>query len=152
MNGLDGLAACVGNWCGSNTLQDPNSGRPEESPSTLAVTPVLGGRFVRLDYTWFYQGKPQEGSLLVGFEPRSGAVSGHWIDTWHMGRKAMACVGGPPAAGMISITGSYAAPTGPDWCWRIVVTSDGDTLRVTHTNIAPDGKEEPAAQGVYSRS
>ena len=45
---------------------------------TLSVTPVLGGRFIRVDYTWGYQGKPQEGALLVGFDPKSGEVSGHW--------------------------------------------------------------------------
>ena len=72
MNPVEGLAALAGNWSGTNTLQDPNTGKPEESPSTVTVTPILGGRFVRLDYTWGYQGTPQEGSLLVGFD--SGEV------------------------------------------------------------------------------
>ena len=74
-------------------LQDPNTGKPDESPSTLTVTPVLGGRFVRLDYTWVYGEKPQEGSLLVGFDGPSQAVSRYWIDAWHMGSKAMKCGG-----------------------------------------------------------
>jgi hypothetical protein len=60
MSALDGLAACAGSWRGSNTLEDPNTGRPEESSSTMAVMPVLGGRFVRLDNTWSYQGQPQD--------------------------------------------------------------------------------------------
>jgi hypothetical protein len=45
---------------------------------------VLGGRFVRLDCTRGHRDKPHEGSLLVGFAPKTGEVSGHWIDTWHM--------------------------------------------------------------------
>jgi hypothetical protein len=77
VNPVEALTAVAGQWNGSNTLQDPNTGKPEESPSTATLAPVLGGRFVRLDYTWGYQGKPQEGSLLVGFEPKSGEVSGH---------------------------------------------------------------------------
>ena len=81
---LEALTTRAGSWRGTNTLQDPNTGRPEESPSTLNVTPVLGGRFVRLDYTWGYQGQPQEGSLPVGFDPKTGEVSGHWIDNWHI--------------------------------------------------------------------
>jgi hypothetical protein len=151
VNPVEALTAVAGQWSGSNTLQDPNTGKPEESPSTVTVTPVLGGRFVRLDYTWGYQGKPQEGSLLVGFEPKSGEVSGHWIDTWHMGRKVLACLG-TAAAGTVAVRGSYAAPPGPDWGWRIEIAPGDDGLRITHTNIYPDGKEELAAEGVYSRA
>src|SRR5262249_1570333 len=73
-NALEGLTACAGSWRGTNTLQDANTGKPEASPSTVTVTPVLAGRFIRLDYTWGYQGKPQEGSLLVGFDPKIGEV------------------------------------------------------------------------------
>ena len=152
MNALEGLTTCAGTWRGTNTLQDPNTGRPEESPSMLTVTPVLGGRFVRLDYTWGYQGRPQEGSLLVGFDPKTGEVSGHWIDTWHMGRIALVCLGSSPAEGKISVRGSYAAPPGPDWGWRIETTTSDDTVRITHTNIDADGKEDLAAEGVYSRA
>jgi hypothetical protein len=152
MRTFDRLGACAGSWRGTNTLQDPNSGRPEESSSTLAVTPVLGGRFVRVDYAWSYQGEPQEGSLLVGCDPQSGEVSGHWIDTWHMGPKVMTCLGKTSTGGTISVTGSYAAPPGPDWGWRIELAPRDDSLRITHINIDPDGKEVLAAEGVYTRS
>jgi len=115
MNALERLTACAGSWRGTNTLQDPNTGKPEESPSTVAVTPVLAGRFIRLDYTWGHQGKPQEGSLLVGFDPKIGEVSGHSIDTWHMGWIVMNCLGPSPVEGNLAIGGPYAAPPGPDW-------------------------------------
>jgi hypothetical protein len=105
MNALQGLTACAGSWRGTNTLQDPDTGRPEGSPSTLTVTPVLAGRFIRVDYTWGYQGKPQEGSLLVGFDPKIGEVSGHWIDTWHMGWIAMNCLGRSPVDGTLEADG-----------------------------------------------
>src|SRR3954447_22519485 len=136
MNPVEALAACAGGWHGANTLQDPNTGQPEESPSTVTVTQVLGCRFVRLDYTWGYQGKPQEGSLLVGFDPQSGAASGHWADTWHMGRLVMSCVG-KAEGGVIAVRGSYAAPPGPDWGWRIEIAPGAHALRITHTNIFP---------------
>src|SRR5262245_11560197 len=152
MNALEGLTTCAGTWRGTNTLQDPNTGRPEESPSTLTITPVLGGRFVHLDYTWGYQGRPQEGSLLVGFDPKTGEVSGHWIDTWHMGRIALHCLGSSPAAGKIAVRGSYAAPPGPDWGWRIEATTSDDGVRITHTNIDAEGTEDLAAEGTYSRA
>jgi cytidine deaminase len=151
MNAFDGLRQCAGNWRGTNVLQDPTSGKPDESASTLHVTPVLGDRFIRLDYTWRYQDKPQEGSLLVGLDPKTGEVSGHWIDTWHMGRIAMDCRGSLPADGGVVIRGSYAAPPGPDWGWRIDINTNDDTVRIMHTNADPAGKEEPAVEGVYTR-
>jgi Protein of unknown function (DUF1579) len=151
VNPVESLAACAGSWRGANTLQDPNTGKPEESPSTVTVTPVLDGRFVRLDFTWAYQGKPQEGSLLVGFDPKSGEVSGHWIDSWHMGRAVLACKG-TAAEGTIAVRGSYAAPPGPDWGWRIEITPGSEALRITHTNIDADGTEDLAVEGIYSRA
>jgi len=151
MNALDGLTTCAGSWRGTNTLHDPSTGKPEESPSTLNVPPVLGSRFVRVDYTWGYRGKPQEGSLLIGFDPKTGEVSGYWIDSWRVGRKAMSCLGTILAGSAISIKGSYAAPPGPDWGWKIEIAPMGDSLRVMHTNIDPDEKAERAADGVYAR-
>ena len=55
------------------------------------------------------------------------------------------------AEGTITVRGSYAAPPGPDWGWRIETTPRADALRITHTNIDADGKDL-AAEGVYSRS
>ena len=153
MDAFELLAACAGSWRGANTLHDPHSGRPEESPSTLQVTPVLAGRFVRLDYTWSYQGKPQEGSLLVGSDPKTGEISGHWIDAWHNDRKVVACLGASPDGRTLSVRGSYAAPPGPDWGWRIEITpGEPGRLRIAHLNVDPGGNEEPAAEGVYSRA
>jgi hypothetical protein len=153
MNGIDGLVACAGNWRGTNPLHDPTSGRPDETPSELSVTPVLGGRFLRLDYTWTYRGSPQEGSLLVGFDPGAREVSGHWIDSRHMGRKVMACFGPAAADGTVSVKGSYAAPSGPDWGWRIDITPrSGDSVKVVHINIDPEGSEYPAVEAAYSRA
>jgi hypothetical protein len=66
MSALEWLAARAGNWRGTNRLNDPHTRAAEESPATASVTPVLGGRFIRFNYTWGYQGSPQEGSLLFG--------------------------------------------------------------------------------------
>jgi hypothetical protein len=52
MGALDGLIACAGRWRGSNRLHDPTTGSPEDAPATAIVAPLLGDRFVRLDYTW----------------------------------------------------------------------------------------------------
>lgn len=149
---LDELIACAGTWQGTSTLQDPTSGMAEESPSTATVTPVLDGRFVRVDYTWSYGDKPQEGSLLIGYQRKAETATGHWIDTFHNSDKVMACAGTVPEGGPLSLRGSYPAPPGPDWGWRIDVLPEGDTLRIVHYNIWPEGKEELAVDSRYSRA
>ncbi len=90
MNSLDTLKACAGSWHGTSTLHEA-PGKSEESSSTAVLTAILGGRFVRLDYVWGYQGAPQEGSLLIGYDKESGTVTAHWIDSWHMSNKVLAC-------------------------------------------------------------
>ncbi len=86
------LAACAGQWHGVSKLQDPHNHLADESSSTATITSILSGRFVRLDYTWAYRGSPQEGSLLVGCDSQAGKITAHWIDSWHMSDKVMACV------------------------------------------------------------
>jgi hypothetical protein len=151
---LQALLACAGAWKGTSTLRDPHTSLHEESPGTLLVAPILGDRFVRLDYTWKYQDKPQEGSLLVGYDPGTRTISGHWIDTWHMGHAAMILLGAEPEGATLRLSGSYAAPPGPDWGWRIEITAAAgvDALRITMVNIWPEAKKEEAAvEAVYTR-
>ncbi len=150
MSALEGLAAAAGSWRGTSTLQDPMRGVADASDSTATVTPVLGGRFVRIDYTWAYDGAPQEGSLLLGFQKKTDTLTAHWIDSWHNGDGAMACQGRAADGGPLTVRGSYPAPPGPDWGWRIDVAPDGrDALRITHYNVWPEGKEELAVESVY---
>jgi hypothetical protein len=59
--------------------------------------------------------------------------------------------GGQPQEGLLVVRnaalGSYAAPEGPDWGWRIVIGSDGpDELHLLMYNIAPDGGVYPAVE------
>jgi len=152
MQPLQQFAAYTGRWQGNNKLQDPLTNSPEDSPATATLTTLLGGRFLRLDYTWVYQDAPQEGSLLLGYDADAVQVTAHWIDSWHMGDKVMACKGSATSAGEISVRGSYAAPPGPDWGWRITITPhQGQRLQMVMNNIWPEGKEELAVEADYTR-
>jgi hypothetical protein len=69
-----------------------------------------------------------------------------------MGKKVMACQGSAQDGGTLSVRGSYAAPPGPDWGWKIDISPDsGQRIRISHFNIDPDGKEHPAVIGLNSR-
>jgi hypothetical protein len=151
VNGVEDLAVCAGSWRGSNVLEDPHSGRPEESAATATVTPLLGGRFARIDYTWGYQGKPQEGSLLLGPDEETGVVRGYWFDSWHQSGKIMLFEGPKPSGEPLSLRGSYPAPPGPDWGWRIELSPSGSRLVMRMFNVTPDGQEQRAVEAAFSR-
>jgi hypothetical protein len=152
MNVLDVLIASAGRWAGKNRLMDPHTNSVDESPGTAIVTPGLGDQSVRIDYTWAYHGSPQEGSLLIGYDASRGLITSQWIDSWHMGDKAMACEGPVVAGEPISVRGSYAAPAGPDLGWRIIVAIKDQRLQVAMHNITPDGREDLAVEAEYSRA
>lgn len=143
------LAACTGRWTGTNRLHDPFTGKPEDSSSTLTVTPVLQGTFLRVDYAWSYQGKPQEGSIVFGADAEKGEVNAQWIDTWHMAQKAMSC-SGPAESGRLEVRGSYACPPGPDWGWRMEFRlTPGHALQILMFNVSPEGQAAPAVEASY---
>jgi Protein of unknown function (DUF1579) len=148
---IDPLLACTGRWSGNSTLRDPQNGILEECHSTALVAPVLGGRFARFDYTWRYKDSPQEGSILLGVDPRRKICRAAWIDSWHMGHSLMDCTGGS-AGSYLSVRGSYPAPPGPDWGWRIDLGPQDDSIfRLVMYNVSPQGEEELAVDATYTR-
>lgn len=114
--------------------------------------PILDGRFVRLEYTWAHHGTAQAGELLIGYEAEKGVFTCHWVDTWHMGDKLMACWSTTEDDDIISVLGSFSNPDGPDWGWRIdVIPEVAESLSVTMFSISPEEQEFPAVEAHYTR-
>lgn len=151
MADLSKLKSAAGNYKGTNTLHDPHTNKPDNTSSNLNLTPILNGRFVRIDYSWSYQNAPQEGSMLVGFEPDEKSVTIHWIDTWHMSNKVLALQGSAESDGSMNALGTYPAPPDPDWGWRIVIEPADKSLKIKMFNISPQGDEYPAVEASYNR-
>ena len=150
---LERLTASAGAWQGTSTLQDPGRLEPETTPSSLTITPILNGRFVRLDYTWSYKGAPQAGSMLVGHQKSAKTISIHWIDTWHNSDNVMAMSAPAETSSLLTVRGSYPAPPGPDWGWKIALTPDVDgRVRIVMHNVSPEGEEYLAVEGEYTRA
>lgn len=145
------LSACAGTWRGQNRLHDPHTNQPADSPSQLTVTPMGNGQFVRVDYTWAYRGQPQEGSILIAGDAGANSLVGHWFDTWHQRFPIMALSGAGRPDGTTSLRGSYAAPPGPDWGWRIELAPQSDQVQMRMFNIWPEGREDPAVEASYQR-
>ncbi|MDQ5870588.1 MAG: DUF1579 domain-containing protein [Acidobacteriota bacterium] len=154
MSMLEDLLALAGKWSGTYRLIVDPADPVRVSPSTLLVAPIAGARFARFDYQWGYEGQPQDGSLLVGYEKERGVVTAVWVDSWHMASKAMVCEGSSGlGGGRVELRGTYAAPPGPDWGWRTVLDrGQGDTFRMVMYNVSPDGHEDLAVEAVYRRS
>jgi hypothetical protein len=147
------LASLVGRWRGTSRLLTPWATPPEHrSDSTAEVTMVAGGRFATIAYTWAYEGKPCEGFLLVGRETGRDVAHASWVDSWHQSDRPLTCEGTVDEAGVVAVRGTYAAPTGPDWGWRIVLDAPDDaSFRLVMYNVTPDGEESLAVENHYSR-
>lgn len=152
MSLLNPIQRLAGSWRGTNRLWLSPESPAFESPATAVIGPAGGGKFVRLDYTWQYEGKSQEGSILYGGNSQRQRIEAVWIDSWHMGEGMMMCQGNSEADGTVVVRGLYAAPTGPDWGWSTsVIPVDVQTFRLRMDNIQPDGTAMRAVEVLFTR-
>jgi hypothetical protein len=152
MQGLDSLAAVSGRWKGTYRLWEPGA-LAQRSQSAMRVVAVIGGRLIRMDYTWSYGAEAQEGSLLIGWEAKKRLITAVWVDSWHMGDKSMMCKGAADRNGVIVVRGSYAVRGSRNWGWRTLIKpSPGRSIRMSMYNVSPGGKEELAVKATFAKS
>src|SRR5215204_1645358 len=142
------LTDLVGNWKGTNRLHAPWMPEPLQlSASTAMVRSKMNGQFLSIDYTWSFEGEPQEGMLILGCDSKSDAVQAVWTDSWHSKDVLMLCNGSRDENGRISVIGYYAVPEHPDWGWRTEITPAGaGSFRYAMYNVSPEGEEEIAVE------
>jgi hypothetical protein len=118
------LGKLIGEWSGTNILR-LSSLTPSEysSPSHLSIPQAAKGKVLMFTYTWNHESSLQEGTLLVGYNKKQNSATAAWVDSWHMDSNVIFCYGTINAQGMIDLRGSYKAPPGPDWGWRMIITS-----------------------------
>jgi hypothetical protein len=152
MSTSETLKKFMGNWSGANRLWLSPREAVRESETMARVAPAARGQFVTLQYTWVDDGHSQEGLILIGVVEPLKLARAVWVDSWHMGDKFMVCEGKVSDNGVISMTGSYAAPEGPDWGWRIEIDPGrADSFDLVMFNITPEGEEALAVQASYQR-
>ncbi|HUG28473.1 MAG TPA: DUF1579 family protein [Gemmatimonadales bacterium] len=148
------LAGLIGAWTGTNHLWFRPGEPGFESPTTVTVAPTAQGTATLLQYTWSHEGTPHAGAMLILHQATTAeqdAVT--WVDSFHTAAGLMHFRGGMNADGTFSVIGSYGAPEGPPWGWRIVLTPAADgqfTMRMY--NITPDGQEVLAVEATYRKS
>jgi len=159
MAGLGALARLAGEWTATYQLRgDPSF--ESDTPSSATVEPLVGGRFVRIDYTWdeidhLKENGPQEGSLLVAFEPEPapGVATVAWIDGWHNDARIMVSAGVLLDNGGVDVRGSYPdKPEYAGWGWRTMLEPTADGWTMTMFNVTPAGEETLAVKADYRRA
>jgi hypothetical protein len=143
----------VGEWSGSSRLHRDWLNPPDvsDSPSTATVALVAKGKFLTISYTWAMDGTSHEGFMLLGKEGKTTEVNVSWVDSFHMSGKPLNSVGSIDGD-RIEVLGSYAAPPGPDWGWRTVLTTDGaSSFEIVMYNVEPDAEPTVAYRNRYTR-
>jgi hypothetical protein len=143
----------LGEWSGTNQLWLAPAEGAYESDSTVLVSLVAQGQFISIVYTWAFESAPQDGLIVFRAEIDQNPTAAVWLDSWHMKNDMMPCDGTRDDRGVVSLQGSYAAPSGPDWGWRIEVEChERASLVVRMINITPEGQDELAVLAQYQRS
>ena len=140
----------AGFWEGEQRLRlSPN--QPEQvSHTTASIDLEARGQIVSIHYQWIFEKKPQEGLLLLGQSDKPNGVHAVWVDSWHMQDRIMNCEGFELPDCGISVNGKYAAPSGQEWGWRIVVVpEDHNLLDLIMYNVTPEGEEELAVEAHF---
>src|SRR5262249_39660991 len=142
-----------GEWTGTNLLRQSWVTPPDtHSSSRLSVRSVAKDKFLMFTYTWSHENVPHEGLILLGYDKGQGVATAAWVDSWHMSAKIMSCQGSIDQQGVIDLRGTYEAPPGPDWGWRIIINSNLDRqLQIVMYNCSPEGEEDLAVQADYNR-
>ncbi len=146
------IADCIGTWKGTNNLHlswDPNPLKQSESGLTVSLKGK--GQFVSFEYTWTFEGEPQEGIILMGSDPKTKAAQAVWTDSWHSRNTLMVSDGKVNDDGSVDVKGSYKVEGHPDWGWRTLIVPENETLKVIMYNVSPEGEEELAVETVFTR-
>lgn len=146
------LVGAMGAWDGRNKLWFEPTQPAVESATSAEIRGEAAGRMISVRYTWVYEGKPCEGILLLGDDMKAGRCDAAWADSFHNSHRLMPLTGAAAGDGVITVTGNYPAPPGPDWGWRITLEHSSPNAFVMRMhNIMPDGSEALAVEASYAR-
>ena len=149
------LRDSTGMWKGPSKLhqewEKEVSKQVVTSNSSLHIEHDSHATFATLTYTWEYNGKKQEGTLLICGDKAGDHVSGGWSDSWHQNTAVMQLVGTGKNGNPVNLVGSYEVPGSKPWGWRLTITLVQNEIVLKMFNIDPDGKNESWAVEAHYR-
>ena len=142
----------AGSYSGDSKLHMPwmpEGKRIAEGPSKLHIEFDRHTTFATATYIWTYEGKEQEGTILIASDDEGKDVTMGWSDSWHQSGAVMH-LQGSVEGDELSCKGKYKAPGSPDWGWRITLGQTGDDkVTMKMFNATPEGEEMLAVEAVY---
>lgn len=147
------LHRLCGSWQGeTRTWLDPKKD-PDRADQKAVVRTILGGLYVRHEYTGVLFGKPFVGMVVYGYDQSAKAFTSSWIDTFHTGTYTMFSKGQwDEHLQTLTFLGDFPvhnSSTGRDerWGWRTEISLKGsEGLCFKSYNISPAGEEDLGIQ------
>jgi hypothetical protein len=142
-----------GSWRGKSKLNladQPPDKRVTESDSHLHVDCDALNAYATILYDWSYEGKRQEGTMLLCMAHKAKTVEYGWVDSWHQSTAVMHLAGTCDDTGPVKAKGTWSAG-GQPWGWTISLEHMGDELLLKMEVITPDGRVEWAVDATYKR-
>ena len=142
-----------GSWKGKSLLNLPwlaPDKRVTESTSHLHIEADSHDKFATITYSWEYEGKRQEGTMIVCMAGKTKVVEIGWVDSWHQNSSVLHLVGSETETGAVKTKGSYSAGK-ETWGWTIAFSKAGDEMHLTMENVTPAGEAEWAVRAVYKK-
>lgn len=142
----------VGAWSGDYSLWLGPDMPVKESTTKATVTAAARRQFLVITYSWTEAEKLHDGVLIVRLAEEPSSVDMVWVDSFHTMGGFMQFAGNHTDDGSIEGSTTWSVGEGPDWGWRIVVSSEGPDDLVVRMYIAtPTGEESPAVESRYTR-
>ena len=142
-----------GLWKGKSQLNLPwlaPDKRVTESISQLHIDCDSHNSFATVTYTWEYQGKRQEGTMIISMAEKTKVVEIGWVDSWHESSAVLHLIGNEAENGSIKTKGSYSTGKEP-WGWTIGFDFSVDQFTLTMENVPPGAAPQWAVKAVYKR-
>lgn len=134
----DVFTKTAGGWKGTKTVWPGPDSDPIHSNAWLDARLAARGKFLILAYDWAVMDEPQQGELGFSIAGDGESVHGWWIDSWHNDNAVMNLTGKSKAENEVFLSGTFAAPDGPDWGWDIQITAEATNLDIVMWVIPPD--------------
>ena len=143
----------AGSYKGESTLHMPwmpEGQRIDEGPSSPHIEFDMHTQYATVTYTWTYEKKEQERTILIASDDDGKDVTMGWSDSWHQSGGVMHLKGSVDKDEIVC-KGKYSAPGTDDWGWRITLGGSGDKLTMKMYNAMPTGEEMLAVEAIYTK-
>ena len=127
-------------------------GEPQRSQGTSKNEMILGGRFLKSEFSGTMMGKPFKGIGINGYDIHKGKFTGLWLDD--MSTSYMASEGTLDSSGkVLTLTSEFDCPVRKQKVKMRMVSTliDNDSHKLEMFDSTPDGNEMKTMEILYAR-